>query len=216
MANGVPSIKGQQHLDELKQAKQSDLIDQSLNNLNLNETIDFLNFIRYVTIIYKSDITNRLKFLFAICMKDKENMIKIYNEIFKQKQAKKESDTNSNTKNMKTSMPIMNQDEFIRFWGLINNLFNDVDKENELHDASITISTLLFKLGEATRKLKVNETQQSQTTTENEPLLVDKIEWCITFEQIIASVLNDNLFCEYFDRNFDLDAKLNEYKLQHA
>ncbi len=52
MANGVPSIK-----DAIKNTVE-----------NTNDTIDFLNFIRYITIIYKSDISKRLKFLFAICL----------------------------------------------------------------------------------------------------------------------------------------------------
>ncbi len=52
MANGVPFIK-----DVMKNTEE-----------NTNETIDFLNFIRYITIIYKSDISKRLKFLFAVCL----------------------------------------------------------------------------------------------------------------------------------------------------
>ena len=109
---------------------------------------------------------------------------------------------------VKSSLPIMDQDEFIKFWGLINCLIIDIPNEDEIQDASISISTNLFKLGELARKL-----QASNDMSEKEG---SQIAWCITFEQIIASILNDNLFNEYFDINYDLNEKLFEYKSQHA
>jgi hypothetical protein len=35
---------------------------------NLNQSIDFLHFIRYLNIVYKSDISLRLKFLYGVSM----------------------------------------------------------------------------------------------------------------------------------------------------
>jgi len=35
---------------------------------NSNESIDFLHFIRYLNIVYKSDISLRLKFLYGVSM----------------------------------------------------------------------------------------------------------------------------------------------------
>ena len=51
-------------------------------NKSSKETIDFLHFIRYMNIIYKSDINLRLKFLYGICIKDTDRKIEIYNNIF--------------------------------------------------------------------------------------------------------------------------------------
>jgi hypothetical protein len=50
----------------------------------------------------------------------------------------------------------------------------------------------------------------NETAKENEP------EWYITFEQLLASILTDNLLIDYFDNKYDLDKKLAEYKSQHA
>jgi hypothetical protein len=119
-----------------------------------------------------------------------------------------------------------------------------------MYHAAATVSTLLLKLGEMSRKfanidlnrspsinlidlnenektsMPSNETsktniQKSQTITtgiaeiiKNENDSLNK--WSITFEQLIASLLTDNLLVEYFDAKYDLDSKLVDYKSQHA
>lgn len=49
---------------------------------NLKDSIDFLHFIRYMNIIYKSDINLRLKFLFGVSMQSTQSKIHMYNNIF--------------------------------------------------------------------------------------------------------------------------------------
>lgn len=129
-------------------------------------------------------------------------------------------------------------------------MFTGEEQEAELYHASATVSTLLLKLGEVSRKYQ-NETSRSSTISEN--LLSNKSttnsiaaksddldelnrkmaksatvsaastgeegenkEWSISFEQLLASLLTDNLLVAYFDTSFDLNKKLNEYKSQHA
>lgn len=41
-------------------------------------------------------------------------------------------------------------------------------------------------------------------------------QWSISFEQLLASLLTDNMLVEYFDIKYDLNKKLAEYKSQHA
>ncbi len=104
-----------------------------------------------------------------------------------------------------------------------------------MYHAAATVSTLLLKLGEVSRKFRrfsVNsskiesdqiecESQSSNAklqtisnvSTENESSIEN---WSITFEQLIASLLTDNLLVSYFDQKFDLDQKLAEYKSLHA
>jgi hypothetical protein len=38
------------------------------NEIHRNESIDFLHFIRYLNVVYKSDISFRLKFLYGVSM----------------------------------------------------------------------------------------------------------------------------------------------------
>ncbi len=40
--------------------------------------------------------------------------------------------------------------------------------------------------------------------------------WYISFEQLIASLLNDDLLVNYFDAKFNLSKKLFEYKSNHG
>jgi hypothetical protein len=295
-----------------------------------SDTIDFLHFIRYMHIIYKSDISLRLKFLYGVSMHDPQSKIEIYNNIFSVLQSKYEifkkqkhlrgytctpgstcsssggkstfymsptatptthkdarqksmsfsellakSDSSDNllvdvveeerpTKSdpdymtepyilidnldrqevqvddlktpgpvlePKVGLPAMNQDEFISFWRIIYNLFMGMDNESEMYHAAATVSTLLLKLGEVSRKFHNASDQQPTLDLQklidlesavNEdveatamPILKDKT-WTITFEQLIASLLTDNLLVQYFDEKFDLNKVLREYKSQHA
>ena len=129
------------------------------------------------------------------------------------------------------------KDEFLKFWRIVYNLFTDEEQEAEFYHASATVSTLLLKLGEASRKFH-NETSRSTTlsetttTTKLEDNLVknivksatishsgdedEKNEWIISFEQLLASLLTDNMLVAYFDTKYDLNKKLAEYKSQHA
>lgn len=54
----------------------------SAANQSVKETIDFLHFIRYMNVIYKSDINIRLKFLYGVSLKNTKSRISIYNNIF--------------------------------------------------------------------------------------------------------------------------------------
>ena len=115
-----------------------------------------------------------------------------------------------------------------------------MENESEMYHAAATVSTLLLKLGEVTRKFlntssdaNTNTTtakKQEQSNEQKEKLLLDNAtfdkksiastedskNWSITFEQLIASLLTDNLLVQYFDAKYDLNKILTEYKSQHA
>ncbi|RNA28278.1 TBC1 domain family member 8, partial [Brachionus plicatilis] len=226
IANGVPSS------NELKKTL----------SLEENETIDFLHFIRFMNIVYNSDANMRLKFLYGVSMNDSQKKIDIYNGIFSVLLSKLEflaknsekirSESNlveSGEKNHKSSLPIMNQEEFISFWKIVYNLFTGMENEGEMYHAAATVSTLLLKLGEASRKFQ-NESSKIKSgvalvaesdklpksaSLTNLDISSNKV-WSITFEQLIASVLTDNHLVNYFDTKYDVEKKLAEYKAQHA
>jgi hypothetical protein len=115
-------------------------------------------------------------------------------------------------------------------------LFTGEEQEAELYHASATVSTLLLKLGEVSRKYQ-NETNNARSATISETTTGEDIskkafksatisaglpesennsQWSISFEQLLASLLTDNLLVTYFDSKYDLNKKLAEYKSQHA
>jgi hypothetical protein len=136
-------------------------------------------------------------------------------EVFDEETQKPDEEDTKKSPNfsVKSSLPIMDQDEFIKFWGLVNSLFVGEENDSEMQDASISISTNLFKLGELARKLQASSSAEKSS---NDGKNNADFAWCITFEQIVASILNDNVFNQYFETKYDLDAKLAEYKTQHA
>ncbi len=127
-----------------------------------------------------------------------------------------------------------------------------------MYHSAATVSTLLLRLGEETRKfhgsseslpdtvkiddrltisdeknidddyeivndnnnskelVKQDSTPIDDLTLLEEKLPKDKSQWSIKYEQLLASLLTDNLLSQYFDRKFVLDKKLVEYKSQHA
>ena len=135
--------------------------------------------------------------------------------------------------------------------------------ESEMYHSAATVSTLLLRLGEETRKFHgsgdslkfdekltiideksiidaeyeiINENNKQehkqpvlQQDKENQDTVIvdditilegklskDDSQWSIKYEQLLASILTDNLLSQYFDKKFDLDKKLVEYKSKHA
>lgn len=114
-------------------------------------------------------------------------------------------------------------------------IFPDSEDEAEMYHAAATVSTLLLKLGEVSRKFRSSSVAESQAADkEAVESLTDKLKhsctmseskpassvppehWSITFEQLIASILTDNLLVTYFDQKFELDELLSDYKSLHA
>lgn len=50
----------------------------TIQDLRNKDTIDFLHFIRYLNIIYKSDCNERLKFLYGVSMNSKKTIDLIF------------------------------------------------------------------------------------------------------------------------------------------
>ena len=120
------------------------------------------------------------------------------------------------------------QDEFISFWRIIYNLFTGMENEADMYHAAATVSTLLLKLGEVSRKFPATSDPLARSFSALEVKSDEKVQeshqkldkdlksWSITFEQLIASLLTDNLLVQYFDKKYDLTQILAEYKSQHA
>ena len=110
--------------------------------------------------------------------------------------------------------------------------------EAEMYHAAATVSTLLLKLGEVSRRfhnaadaanatssldrafsvleVKHDNEEKQKLRSSTASKIDDAKNWSITFEQLIASLLTDNLLVQYFDEKYDLNTILAEYKSQHA
>jgi hypothetical protein len=75
---------------------------------------------------------------------------------------------------IKSNLPLMNQDEFISFWRIIYNLFTGMDNEAEMYHCAATVSTLLLKLGEASRKLQLDSENPKRSLSSFEIKSTDK------------------------------------------
>ena len=101
-----------------------------------------------------------------------------------------------------------------------------MENEAEMYHAAATVSTLLLKLGEVSRKfLNSSESNTDVLVDIDEKPRKSKLgadgvdeakNWSINFDQLIASLLTDNLLVTYFDAKYDLNNILTEYKSQHA
>ena len=106
-----------------------------------------------------------------------------------------------------------------------------------MYHAAATVSTILLKIGEASRKFPegsetINRTYSTldlkDSELESEKMIprsstvsggIEKSvnsNWRVTFEQLLASLLTDNLLVEYFDTKYNLDKILIDYKSKHA
>jgi hypothetical protein len=114
-----------------------------------------------------------------------------------------------------------------------------------MYQSSAKVSTLLLKLGEVSRKLNSSDNKERSTSnleveekiSESDMVYIkesdleldetsetpkisskenDSKQWFISFEQLIASLLNDDLLVNYFDARFDINKKLSEYKANHG
>jgi hypothetical protein len=147
---------------------------------------------------------------------------------------------------VKKNNRIKKKDEFIAFWRIIYNLFTGLENEAEMYQSSAKVSTLLLKLGEVSRKLKSSDNKDRSTSNievaeekipESDMVYIkesdleleetnetskmssqanDSKQWFISFEQLIASLLNDDFLVNYFDAKYDINKKLSEYKANHG
>ncbi|XP_078544789.1 TBC1 domain family member 8B [Lissotriton helveticus] len=131
-------------------------------------------------------------------------------------------------------LPRMNQFQFIQFSNTLYNLFQGDPEEELMYRAIAAVTSLLIKMEEVGRIL------QSPTATakskpfgeesENEPVLhpqksgaaemteksnsQPKVEsgWSFSFEQILASLLNEPALVRFFEKSIDTKTKLENAK----
>ena len=136
---------------------------------------------------------------------------------------------------MKT-LPSLPQKNFIHLWRTLHDMFLqqssctalvDFDVQ-KLYDSVSVVGTLLLQIGEVGQRVKRSISKQAikeseddvgdNPKTEEDSKKEDDNNWSITFEQFIASFLNESALVEYFDRKIDIVDGINnleKIKLLH-
>ncbi|XP_075395544.1 TBC1 domain family member 8B isoform X2 [Tenrec ecaudatus] len=204
--------------------------------------INFKEFSSAIDIMYNGSFTEKLKLLFKLHIppvsrpaneKEAESVknspdkgkgkvdIQAYLSQWQEELFKKEE----NIKNL----PRMNQSQFIQFSKTLYNLFHGDPEEESLYQAIAVVTRLLLKMEEVGRKLHSPTSsakgssgtvcgEPSEGTTEthlqeiNPSLLKGEPQWSFSFEQILASLLNEPALVKFFEKPIGVKAKLENAK----
>ncbi|XP_067300761.1 TBC1 domain family member 8 [Pseudorasbora parva] len=93
-------------------------------------------------------------------------------------------------------LPHMNQREFIQFCKTLYSMFHGEPSEAELFQAIGMVTSLVLQIGEARHR--------DRTETES--------DWSVSFEQILASLLTEQVLVNFLERPVDLSTKITSAK----
>ncbi|CAL8267162.1 unnamed protein product [Merluccius merluccius] len=135
-------------------------------------------------------------------------------------------------------LPRINQAQFIQLSKTMYNLFHGDADEEELYRAVARVTSLLLRMEEVGRRLQEptspqktppappvrphgkeegeeqeqasssSSTTTTTTTTQKDTTNSGEVDWSFSFEQILASLLNEPKIVGFFERPVDVDAKL--------
>nr|XP_004659216.2 TBC1 domain family member 8B isoform X1 [Jaculus jaculus] len=127
-------------------------------------------------------------------------------------------------------LPRMNQSQFIQFSKTLYNLFHEDPEEESLYQAIAVVTNLLLRMEEVGRKLSSptssakgfpgtvcisevpheGKTESQGEKTPSSPR--EEHQWSFSFEQILASLLNEPALVRFFEKPVDLKVKLENAK----
>uniref|UniRef100_A0A669E4P8 TBC1 domain family member 8B n=1 Tax=Oreochromis niloticus TaxID=8128 RepID=A0A669E4P8_ORENI len=207
------------------------LIDENQDGL-----INFKEFCCALDTLYTGSFTNKLKFLFKLHLLsiklsgrgkvDLQAYLKQWqNEILKKEESIKD-------------LPRINQTQFIQFSKTLYNIFHGDPEEELLYRAVAHVTSLLLRMEEVGRRLQEpssppeskkpanstvgeeSSTEESSTTPESSDTSsshnsqdLSETEWSFSFEQVLASLLNEPAIVSFFERPVDIQTKLGLAKV---
>lgn len=132
------------------------------------------------------------------------------------------------------------QTQFIQFSKTLYNIFHGDPEEESLYRAVAHVTSLLLRMEEVGRRLQEpssppakpagntaaeeSSTEEASTTPENSDTSsshnsqdagpnLSETEWSFSFEQVLASLLNEPVIVSFFERPVDIQAKLGHAKV---
>ncbi|KAM9850519.1 TBC1 domain family member 8 [Aulostomus maculatus] len=127
-------------------------------------------------------------------------------------------------KGVEKPLPLMNQREFIQFCKTLYSMFHGEPDENDLFQAIATVTSLVLQIGEAGHRgqrsgsgassqdeEKGAEPSQANAGDQQSSSAGDRraeSEWTISYAQILASLLTEQVLVNFFEKPGDLAAKI--------
>uniref|UniRef100_A0A8D3CR78 TBC1 domain family member 8B n=1 Tax=Scophthalmus maximus TaxID=52904 RepID=A0A8D3CR78_SCOMX len=204
------------------------LIDENQDGL-----INFKEFCFALDTLCCGSFTNKLKFLFKLHLPpgrgkvDLQTYLKQWqNEILKKEETIKD-------------LPRINQTQFIQFSKTLYRIFHSDPEEESLYRAVAHVTSLLLRMEEVGRRLQEPRSPPESTKTPSisaaEELSTEEasptpessvassprssrdagpeVEWSFSFEQVLASLLNEPAIVTFFERPVDIQTKLGQAKV---
>ncbi|XP_056610180.1 TBC1 domain family member 8 [Triplophysa dalaica] len=123
-------------------------------------------------------------------------------------------DLSSGKKKDQKILPHMNQREFIQFCKTLYSMFQGDPDEAELFQAIGMVASLVLQIGEARHRSRLSTGQEEETEHAHSTVSVGESEgdWSVSFEQILASLLTEQVLVNFLDRPVDLSDKIASAK----
>ncbi|KAM9486247.1 TBC1 domain family member 8 [Clarias gariepinus] len=116
-------------------------------------------------------------------------------------------------KGLERPLPHMKQREFVQFCKTLCSMFHGVPGENELFQAIAVVTSLVLQIGEARHKAaEAKESDQSASAAEGGSESAGETEWTVSFEQILASLLTEQVLVNFMESPIDLGEKIASAK----
>uniref|UniRef100_A0AAQ4Q4Z9 TBC1 domain family member 9B n=1 Tax=Gasterosteus aculeatus aculeatus TaxID=481459 RepID=A0AAQ4Q4Z9_GASAC len=167
------------------------LLDQNKDGL-----VNFKEFITGLSGMYHGDMTEKLKLLYKLHLPP----------------------GNSHTTQMCVcvcvcvSVCMWSCEQFIDLCKTLYNMFSEEPLEQELYHSIATVASLLLRIGEVGKRFNNNNGGGRKA---DNPAAQD-VDWSITFEQVLASLLTEPPLVDYFEKKRDFKNKMAACKAQRA
>ncbi|KAK1903252.1 hypothetical protein KUDE01_006209, partial [Dissostichus eleginoides] len=115
-------------------------------------------------------------------------------------------------KDVEKPLPLMNQREFIQFCKTLYSMFHGDLVENDLFQAIATVTSLVLQIGEVEHRRHSSEGSEvsAEQTPEDAGSSSSDSDWTVSYAQILASLLTEQVLVNFFEKPVDLCAKISE------
>uniref|UniRef100_A0A3Q3LTK0 TBC1 domain family member 8B n=1 Tax=Mastacembelus armatus TaxID=205130 RepID=A0A3Q3LTK0_9TELE len=118
-------------------------------------------------------------------------------------------------------LPRINQAQFIHFSKTLYNIFHGDPEEESLYRAVAHVTSLLLRMEEVGRRLQEpssppessNCDTSSSHNSQDAAAELSETEWSFSFEQVLASLLNEPAIVSFFERPVDIQTKVGHAKV---
>lgn len=196
--------------------------------------IDFSHFIQWMDVLYCEELNEKIRLLYRLhippAMTEHEddssplkspilstskplyvNLPNGERRTYEEQLQQMLQDLSSAKKKDQKILPHMNQREFIQFCKTLYSMFQGDPDEAELFQAIGMVASLVLQIGEARHRSRPStghEEEEHAHFTESEG------DWSVSFEQILASLLTEQVLVNFLDRPVDLSVKIASAKMR--